>query len=94
PWERDQYGRDEDGGDWASNETSTWWTDTPGFVGSARLQKGQLLSEYKAQFYWKVKKGNKILHETKKIALKAEGDDNDNIKYTTESVNEDFTISV
>jgi len=91
-WALDEYGYDSARGDWDSSHTTTDWIYTLGFVGSARLGPGQLLSKYQAEFYWVVKKGRTKIYQTDKIKLIAEGDDRDVIRYSTQNVRDRFTI--
>jgi len=88
-WERDEYGAEDDGGDWHSDGASTSWQDAPGWNGNHHAAAGYLLNTYAAEFYFTVGDGDGgILHTSDAIRLSAESDDNDTITYTTANINE------
>ena len=97
-WERDQFGEDNDQGEWNSDRTTTTFFDEPGFLGrsgpNARaLDKKQRLGDYQISFKWKVYDGTRLLKETEVITLQAEPNDNDDIIYTP-ALSREWTISV
>jgi hypothetical protein len=97
-WERDQFGKDDDQGEWNSTQSETTFYDEPGFLGTqgqhARaLNKRQRLGYYEISFKWKVYDGGILLKETEVITLKADPDNSNNIAYTPD-INKTWSIDV
>lgn len=97
-WERDQFGGDNDRGEWDSDKNTTTFLDEPGFLGTrglhARaLDKTQQLGDYEISFKWKIYDGARLLKETEVITLKAEPNDNDDIIYTS-NVSRQWIVTV
>lgn len=90
-WERDQYGQENDKGDWFSDGNSTTWQDAPGWNGRYTITPGYLLSEYAVEFYFTIGDRNGgILHTSNEIRLLADSDNAGNITYTTANINDNI----
>ena len=93
-WQRDEFGRDEDRGEWHSERHQTKFSDEPGFLGRDKrhgrgLNTLERLGDYEISFYWKV--GSKPPFKTEIITLKAEPDDDSNITYTA-AIDKTWTV--
>ena len=88
-WERDQYGSEDDNGDWESDGSSTSWEDAPGWLDGTTIGAGNLLNTYAVEFYFTIGDDNDgILHTSDEIRLKAESDNEGNVDYSTEEIDD------
>jgi len=97
-WELDEFGYEDAGGEWTSDNDRTSFFDQPGFLGDRAIPATHVLGNYKVKFYWTVAavpgegEEQEDAEESGEIELEADPDDDGNVTYNTEDLNEDFDL--